>query len=186
MSWSNQHRRRAVLRRGLGLATATGVLAACGYQPLYGTAPGSNGTSGADVVADMAQVRVDVIAERRGQILRRLLTEQLTPRGRPADPRWRLETTVTEVSDRLGITETDEATRANLVLTAEYRLVDLGDGRVVFQDRASTVTSFNVLADAYATEVSQDSARDDALIQIAGDISRRIAIYFRNRTPAQS
>ncbi|MCA8909696.1 MAG: hypothetical protein KDA64_17660 [Rhodospirillaceae bacterium] len=173
--------RRAVLGQLGGLAAAL-ALAACGYQPLYGTTSSDGGTgTGTDVVAEMASISVDVIAERRGQILRRLLTERLTPRGRPADPRWRLETQLAETTERIGITETDVATRANLALTATYRLIDLADGSIAFQATTATVTSFNILRDEYATEVSRQSARDAALEQVAEDISRRLAIHFRSR-----
>ncbi|MCB9958725.1 MAG: hypothetical protein H6843_09000 [Rhodospirillaceae bacterium] len=168
--------RRAVLGQAAGLAAAL-ALAACGYQPLYGT----SGDGGTDVVAEMARVSVDVIADRQGQILRRLLTERITPRGRPADPRWRLETQLVQSTERIGITETDVATRANITLAATYRLIDLADGSVAFQDGTSSITGFDILSDEYATEVSRDSARDAALDQIAEDISRRLAIYFRSR-----
>ena len=110
-----------------------------------------------------------------------LLTERLTPRGRPADPRWRLETQLAETTERIGITETDVATRANLALTATYRLIDLADGSIAFQATTATVTSFNILRDEYAPEVSRQSARDASLEQVAEDISRRLAIHFRSR-----
>ena len=180
MSWSDADtglsRRRLLAGLGAGLGIAA-LLSGCGYQPLYGTGGYGTGVSG-----ELAAVSVDVIADRRGQILRRLLIERINPRGRPADPTWRLETQLSEVIDDIGITETDVATRANIAMTARYRLVDLGDGGVALSDRTSTVTSFNILNDEYATEVSRDQARETALRQIAEDITLRLAVFLHDRT----
>lgn len=166
MSW-----RRSGAAAILSLAALTG---ACGYQPIYGTAPG---IAGETVAAELAQIRIAVIPNRTGQILRNYLIRSLNPDGRPDRPLYTLNVRVSEVEEDLGIRKDDTATRANLVVSANFRLVDR-DGQPVTSGTVQTITSYNLLLDQFATLSAERDARDRALRQISEDIRTRLALHF--------
>ena len=160
-------------RRSLLLTGAAALLGGCGFRPLYApTATGSTVSEG------LQSVEVGVIPDRTGQILRTLLIQRLNPRGIPDGPRYRLAARVTESEEELGITDTDDATRANLTLDVLYELEDVETRDTVTTGRLRTTTSFNILDDEYATRVGRDSARERGLTQSADDLVLRLSLLL--------
>ncbi|HET8727909.1 MAG TPA: LPS assembly lipoprotein LptE [Alphaproteobacteria bacterium] len=151
------------------------LLAACGFQPLYGE------TQMGVVAAQFAETEVAVIPNRSGQILRNYLIEDLNPSGRPDDPAYVLNVGLNETFRDLAIRKDATATRANLIVSASYRLRN-GDGEPLTSGSVQTITSYNILRDEFATLSAERDARDRALRQISEDISTRLALYF-NREP---
>src|SRR5690606_39504749 len=113
---------------------------------------------------------VGVIADRPGQILRNYLIDRLNPGGRPVDPAYRLNVSLSEVQRDLAIRKDDTATRANLIMNARFTLTDTATGAVVLNRQVGTITSYNILIDEFATLSSERDARDRALQQISEDI----------------
>lgn len=173
MLWRDRLRARGA-GRALGLAVlllAGATLAGCGFQPLYGEA------AGGPVVAELTQIRVAPIADRSGQVLRNDLIQQLNPTGRPDTPAYVLNIGLSETTQQLAIRETDVATRANLVVTANYALTG-NDGTRVTNGSVRTITSYNILRDEFATLSARRDALDRALRQISEDIRTRLALHF--------
>ena len=152
---------------GFGLAGA-----GCGFRPLYGTA-------GGDVPGSFAAIRVAVIPDRSGQILRNFLIQRLNPDGRPADPLYELRVTLTEREQRLAITQDDVAERNNLLVTASYSLRDVVAGTELFNDRSTAITSFAILLDEVATLSAEQDARERALRRLSDLIRLELALYFQ-------
>jgi LPS-assembly lipoprotein len=156
------------------LAVAVVVLAACGFEPLYGERPGAPNAA----VAAMAETRIALIADRSGQELRNALLDRLTPRGQPARPRYELEVGLTERRDNLGISRDDTATYARLTLTASYRLREIASGRVVTSGQSRWTNGFTVVASHFANLTSEADARSRGLREIGDDIRQQLALHF--------
>ena len=150
------------------------ALGACGFEPLYGV-------RNSDMPAELAQVRVDVIADRSGQFLRNLLIDRLNPYGRPDRPLYALEIALDEEREKLSIRKDEIATRANYVVIAQYRLREAGTGRELTRGRARSTNSFNIGQSEFATLSGEADARNRALREIGDEIKIRLGIYFSAR-----
>lgn len=148
------------------------LLGACGFQPLYGkhaagSAPG-----------EFANIRVLPIKDRIGQMLHNHLLTALNPRGRPGNPRYLLDTQVTESSSSLGVRKSGFATRANLRATANFSLRGTGGGEVLFSGISTITVSYNILDSDFATLSAKKDARARAIREISEDMRVRLGAYF--------
>ena len=155
------------------LGVAVG-LSACGFKPLYGRPE----TQALSPVDHMAAIRIGPLEDRIGQQMHNLLRDRLNPYGQPRDPVYRLNVAISEVRQELGIRKDETATRANLILSASFTLRELESDRVLLQGRTSSVNSFNILADQFATDFAESDARKRALREISDSIRVRLGIYF--------
>jgi LPS-assembly lipoprotein len=155
----------------LGAAVA---LSACGFKPLYGR----SGAQALSPVDHMAAIRIAPLEDRIGQQMHNLLRDRLNPYGQPRDPVYRLDVAISETRQELGIRKDETATRANLVLSASFLLRELESDRVLLRGRTSSVNSFNILANQFATDFSEADARERALREISDNIRVRLGIYF--------
>ncbi len=170
--WSIPDLRRLV-RIGL-LLCATAALTGCGFRPLYGKAGGSD-------VAALSAVQVDQIPDRIGQKLRNLLVERLSPKGQARRTIYTLKVKLTESRHDLAIRKDETATRANLVITANFQLVDSRRAQPgIFTGAATSINSYNVLKSDFATLSAERDARDRALRKIADEIRLRVAAAMRD------
>ena len=138
------------------------TLGACGFQPVYGTR--SPGNANSSVTADLSAIKISPIANRAGQLLRNSLQDKLTPRGVPAQARYRLDVSLTENrSDRF---------------VANFTLVDLTTGQPVNQGQAESTTTFNRVDSDFAILAAEKDARRRAADEIGEDIRLRLGLYF--------
>ena len=172
---------------GIGLLVcAAAASTGCGFRPLYGKGSGSD-------VAALSTVYVETIPDRIGQKLRNHLQERLSPKGPARRTYFILKVTLTESRRNLAIRKDETATRANLVITANFELIDnrrAQNGK--FTGIATSINSYNVLQSDFATLSAQRDARDRALRTIADEIRLRVAAAIRDpgaftpvRKPAQ-
>lgn len=161
------------------LAGALAVAAGgCGFRPLYGKQAGRDGEA---VTAQLAAVQIKPIRDRRGQQLYNNLLDGLNPNGSAAAPLYVLEVALTEVREELAVRRDETATRANLVLTANYRLREIASNEVVFASVSRATTGFNIVLSEYATLTSQADARRRGLVLLGDEIRSRLALYFNRR-----
>lgn len=167
----------------LVLLAAMVFLGSCGFRPLY------DSREGAGIPAQLATIDVKPISDRMGQQLRNHLLTRLTPRGRPAYPRYTLNVTINESTQGLAVRKSSFATRANLRVSANFtlRLVEGGGKDALLSDTLTLLSSYNIIDSEFATLKAQMDARSHAIREIAVDIHNRLAIYFgRQRRPAQT
>lgn len=165
--------RRRALAVGLALAAAP-LLAGCGFRPLY--AGGQDRAGGP--TAELAAVSIRGIEGRSGQQLHNLLRDRMTPRGQPIDPAYALHVSLTVATRGLGIRKDETASRANLILTASFRLAAVPSGQTLVTSTIRTVNSYNILDAFYASVVSRQDATDRGLRELADGITLRLAQYF--------
>lgn len=169
--------RRRVLGAGLALL-AGGVLAGCGFRPLYG----QRGVTGGSTADTLAQIRVTPIADRTGQLLYNDLRDRLNPRGKPGDPLYVLDIALEEISRELAFRGDETPTRANLRLEANYVLreavADSPDepAAVITAGQSRITTAYDIVESQFATIVSIDDARARAVEALTEDIAARLAI----------
>ena len=165
---------------GLTIVTVT----ACGFQPMYGRnsvkdASTSSGTT--SVAAQLSQIDIAIIPDRKGQTLRNNLIDRFYHGGYPSAPIATLKVErITEARTELDLTKSSDATRAQLRLSSRMNLVGK-DGTVLFTRTLQSVTSFNILGSEFATHVTEEAARESALNDLARQIELNLSLYYNSK-----
>ncbi|MCK6418959.1 MAG: LPS assembly lipoprotein LptE [Alphaproteobacteria bacterium] len=127
----------------------------------------------------LAQVEIGNIPDREGQYLRNLLIDRFYRQGRPADAQYVLQVSdLSESKTELDITKTADATRAQLRISLQMRLIDKAQQTVVLERPLHAITSYNILPSEFATRVTEQNARESALNELARQIEQRLSLYF--------
>ena len=176
MSWPSA--RRALAAATLLALTALG--AGCGFRPLYATGPEGEPAA----AAQLAEVEIGIIPDRDGQMLRNFLIERINPDGRNTAGRYQLAVAIIERQQELGIEKDATATRANMIVIANFELRQAGAELPLTRQRVASITSFNILDDQFATLSAEQDARRRALRQISDDIRTQLALFFTRQTAA--
>ncbi|MBI1300562.1 MAG: hypothetical protein GC137_02790 [Alphaproteobacteria bacterium] len=161
------------------IATVGLALTGCGFEPMYGS--GATLSSGdKNIQSILAQVEIDNIPDRSGQILRNNLIDRFYRDGRPVNPDYVLKVaTIKESTIDLDITEESDATRSQLRLSTTMSLVNKETGDIVLSRDINAVSSYNVLVSEFATRVSENSTRETVLNDLARQIELQIGLYLR-------
>jgi LPS-assembly lipoprotein len=175
------------------LAAPLLALAGCGFQPVYGPGGGANpvATGGAlptepGIRQALASVRVNIIPERNGQVLRRTLQRSLEGLEPGTQGRYGLDVFLTITVEALGYRRDGLVTRIRYVAITDWVLSTLGiAAEVVERGRARTLDSFN-LPDLQF--FASDASREDAERRMSAELSDRVllgvALALRRRLPA--
>jgi LPS-assembly lipoprotein len=167
--------RRAL--RPAALLVALGLSAtACGFEPMYGE------SHGAAVRAELESVRVALIANHSGQLLRRYMLDRIHGGEQQADARYQLEVTLIETKQVYGIQVDQSATYSRLVLTGSYLLRDIKSQKVVLSGTTSAYSSYNIAADPFNSIVAENDARERAVHGLGDDLVVRLSTYMRKST----
>ncbi|MCE7886511.1 MAG: hypothetical protein DYH13_03290 [Alphaproteobacteria bacterium PRO2] len=160
------------------LITCCLLLPSCGMRPVYGV----NRDMPVGVEEKLGQVSIGNIPDREGQYLRNALIDRFYRSGRPSDPAYTLNfTPVTENRTELDITKASDTTRAQLRLYTTMTLNNLVTGQVLFSRDLTAITSYNVLGSEFATRVTEDNARTNALDELARQAEMHTGLYFRRQ-----
>jgi LPS-assembly lipoprotein len=158
------------------------VLAGC-IQPLYG--PLADG--GGSVATEMQAVEIVPIPDRLGHYLENELIFGFNGTGSRVPPRYRLFVTVSEgVQTPLIDTVTGQASAANVLVTANFRLEHATGGPPIYKDTATVVASYDRTTERFASvRASRDAEIRDAE-RLADQIRTRIAAVFAAGAPPQA
>ncbi len=171
MWWSEPGSRRAFL----GGASASLLLAACGFTPLY--APG------APASRMVGRVEVAVIDGAPGFALRERLTGRLGPADAAA---YRLNVDLRLTRTGVALTQQDVTTRYNVTGTARYALVPLAGGPPVASGVVRTITGYSApeakASSAFAVQAAQEDAERRLAVTLADDILLRLALSAEDWT----
>lgn len=148
------------------------VLTACDFKPLYGGISSHKGKG-------LGAIKINVVSEREGQILRNKLLHLLTPSGHPRYPKYELRISMQYQDRDLGIARDATTTLSQIVINVGYQLVDFRSGKVLYRDTIKTAGDYNVLKSSYYSNVvSEKSAREGMLEEVAESIKVSIASYL--------
>ncbi len=157
--WSSER------RRALGLLAALPLLAGCGFEPLYGT-----GSPAGEMVG---RVEVATIDGDAGFVMRERLTERL---GVPDAPSHRLTVDLTLREVESGITQQSEIVTYSVIATADMRLVPLGGGPAVLEERLTQQTAYTAPVSTTSFAYASRVARQDAERRLARTLADRIVM----------
>jgi LPS-assembly lipoprotein len=164
---------RSWLRCGLALALCV-TLAGC-LRPLYG-APAAGGT---DVALALSSVEVDPIPDHIGHQLRNDLIFALTGGNPVPGTRYRLGVTVSRAINATVVdTATGRADAANVILRANYTLVEVAGGKPVTSGRAEAFVSYDRTAQRFASVRASRDAEIRGARVLSDQIRTRLAAHF--------
>ncbi len=159
---------------------------ACGFEPLYverksGEKWYYKGEFDTSISEEIAQIKVEPIADRVGQLIRNDLLDNLTPKGVPSNPKYVLEVydvekNVTEQAMRDDIT----ATRERVRYTVKYKLFSADNHNELVSGNSIAYLGYDIMANPYSTTFAQKKIEKDAAKIIANDISLRMGAYFHS------
>jgi LPS-assembly lipoprotein len=150
------------------------MLAACGFQPLYGD-------GGRTVGSTLQGVYVEPISERVGYELRNDLLDLFNAPGSAENAAYRLKLVLTETEQGVVLQPNTAITRYNYSLVAHYELFPKGGTDAVKVGEVTALTAYNVASAPflYATVTAQRDARNRAANQVAERIRTELAVYLR-------
>ncbi len=152
-------------------------LTSCGFQPLYGNyAPSASNQMPQKT---MERIKISNIPDRSGQFLRNRLIDLINPHGEPSNPAYMLVVSkLSEAISDLDITETADSTRAQIKIDTTIALMDPQTQKPVFSRTIRSISSYNILSSEFATRVSEQNARENALIDLARQTQTQLALFF--------
>ncbi|MCI5060102.1 MAG: LPS assembly lipoprotein LptE [Alphaproteobacteria bacterium] len=151
---------------------------ACGFSPIYGDYNRAQ-HAGGSFSTQLNQIDIALIPDREGQYLRNALIDRFYQSGLPAHPRYRLH--IKKIEEKIfdfDVTVASEATRQQLKLSTVMELINKQSGEKLFSRALTAISSHNILESEFSTLVTEQSAREDALNDLARQIERQLAIYF--------
>lgn len=159
-------------------------VSACGFEPLYvekkhNSAWYFGGDFDTSISQEMAQIKVEPIDQRFGQMIRNELLDNLTPRGVPSRPKYRLyvelsSKQITQQALRDDIT----ATREQVKYTVEYVMFSADKDQELVRGDSMSYASYDIMSNPYSTTIAEKKAGKDSASIIANDIALRIGAYF--------
>lgn len=153
------------------------LLAGCGFRPVY--APGGAATAESDVAAELAAIRVAVIPERFGQLLRRGLQQRLGIGG-ATEARWELQVRPALSAEGIGIQRDGSATRVRYLATASWTLSRLSPRETVANGFERALEAFNVQPNQFfAADASREASERRMAEALADEMVMRLAMRLR-------
>jgi LPS-assembly lipoprotein len=146
-------------------------LAGCGFHPLYG-----KDSDDASVLDKLADIRVDPMRDRQGQLVRNALLIALSPQGEPERPRYHLGVTWVITQSQQALRTDDTATREIDNYAVTYRLYE--GATPVLAGTFSEIFSFDFLINHYANVSSENDIMRRAAESMAAELRNRLAGYF--------
>lgn len=163
-------------RRAL-IALSGALLGGCGFRPMYGPRPEGSVPQGLETI------RVGLIPERNGQLLRRNLEQRLGAGG--AQMRYDLRVGLGYGIDLQGFARDGTPSRVRITASASWFLYDTGSPpRLVASGSERAFDAYNVPENQFfAADTSREATERRLLDQLAEDIVRRLAVRFDSGPP---
>ena len=150
-------------------------ISACGFKPMY-----SSNNSAPDLNAELAQIEIGNIPNKSGQYLHNALIDKFYSDAYPQNAAYSLKVSpIQEKIIDLDITKTSDATRAQLHLKTQITLTNNDSDEIVLTRKLSSISSYNILTSEFATRVSAQNTRENALNDLANQIELQIGLYMR-------
>ena len=172
-------------KKYIALLVLMSFMSGCGFEPLYVEKKSSNewyydNEFDTGIREEMANVKIELIQDRIGQLIRNDLLDKLTPKGEPKSPKYFLS--VTKIDKQ----EIDQALRNDITATRQkviYKVI-----YVLRNDKHETLINgnsvaylgYDILRDPYSTTFAQKKNEKNAAKIIANDISLRLGAYFHS------
>jgi hypothetical protein len=161
-------------------------LSACGFEPLYVEKTGGddlwyyNNQYDADIVKQMAQIKINAAGGRMGQLIKNELIDMFNPYGAPKNSEYflKIHAPVSQTVQQ-ALRDDITATREKVTYTVNYELWSNTKGKLISGD-SSTILSYDLLDNPYTTTMDKKKIEKDGAKIIANDIALRIGAYFHS------
>jgi LPS-assembly lipoprotein len=161
--------------RFLALLACLGV-AACGFEPVYGTRLDGSSTS-----RELASVSVVQQSTRLGQLIRNELLSTIAPAGQQEAQAYVLEL-VPQAAEEVVIRDFDTGVlRRSFRVEAAFRLTEPGSGGELYSGRTFAQASYDRTDTPFADMRARIAAEERAAREVGADIATRLAAYFASR-----
>ena len=161
-------------------------LAACGFEPLYVEKTSGddlwyyNNQYDTDIVREMAQIKIEAVTDRIGQLIKNELMDTFNPHGTPKCAKYFLKIQPAQSNTvQQALRDDITATREKVKYTVNYSLWSKENGRLV-SGRSWVCLSYDLLDNPYSTTMDKKKVEKDGVKIIANDISLRIGAYFHS------
>ena len=154
------------------LCLVAGTLAACGYQPLYGTSPGGSTTA-----RELSRVTVEEQKTRLGQLVRNRLLSSMSPGG-TNEEHYRLRLVATADTETAVEDSDDLVRRAILKVDVAYELSDPVSAKVLHTGKTFSRIPYDRTDAAFSNVQAETNAMEKAADEVGTDIRTRLAAYF--------
>jgi LPS-assembly lipoprotein len=168
------------------LALSAGAsLSACGFHPVY--MPTASGQAGV-AERELAAIRVDLLPDRPGQVLRQALQQRFEGAGDSVARRYDLSVGFGVSGEGIAVMPDSIATRLRLVGTASWTLTAEDPGRTkLTSGYARVVDGYNLFNAQYFTADLENEALTKRVAEaLADQITIQLATYFRKQAVAKS
>lgn len=149
------------------------LLAACGFQPLYGKQePASR--------ALVSGIKIDQVTapdRRTAQLFRINLEDQINPEG-TQKPIYRLSAGLSISEAAIGTARDGTVSRYNIYLTSAYTLTRISDHKLMTAGELRHASSYNnITNEYYSTYVSKEDAIKRGLMELSQLYRQRLGAY---------
>lgn len=172
-------------KKKIAVVILAALLTGCGFEPLYV----EKKTSGewyydnefdTSILEEMASVKVELIQDRIGQLIRNDLLDKLSPKGQPKHPKYYLKVTDIKKQEIDQALRNDiTATRKKVIYTITYTLRD-AEHKTLINGNSVAYVGYDILRDPYSTTFAQKKIEKNAAKILANDISLRLGAYFHS------
>ncbi|RLJ51913.1 LPS-assembly lipoprotein [Litoreibacter meonggei] len=147
------------------LLLALPALAACGFEPVYGTGGSAEGLRGSILVDEPTTLdSFNLVAQ---------LEQRL---GRAQAPVYGMSVTLKVEEKGLAISGSNDITRYNVLGTAVYVLRNLGSDEQVYKGTVNTFTAYSASAQPVATLAAKRDASERLMTALADKITTDLLI----------
>ncbi len=172
-------------KKNIAVLALVAFISGCGFEPLYVEKKSDSewyydSEFDTGIKEEMANVKVELIQDRIGQLIRNDLMDKLTPRGAPSSPKYYLK--VTQIKKD----EIDQALRNDITATRKkviykvYYVLDNKKHERLLSGNSVAYLGYDILRDPYSTTFAQKKNEKNAAKIIANDISLRLGAYFHS------
>ena len=173
-------------RRNIALIALIAFISGCGFEPLYVEKKSDSewyydNEFDTGIREEMASVKVELIQDRIGQLIRNDLLDKLTPKGTPKSPKYYLKVTSIDKQEIDQALRNDiTATRKKVIYKVNYVLND-NNHQQLLSGNSVAYLGYDILRDPYSTTFAQKKNEKNAAKIIANDISLRLGAYFHSK-----
>lgn len=150
-------------RRAFLAVAAVGLVAACGFRPVYGPGGSAEGLRG--------QIAIDPPRDEFGFALTQQLERRL---GVSENPLYRLGARISVSETRLGVTARQETTRISVRGRVSYTLARIDSGDAVSSGTLESFASYSTTGTPFATQTAQEDTRERLMVILADQIVARL------------
>ena len=170
-------------RRHMLMLGAGATLSGCGFQPAY--MPTASGGAGA-AQRDLAAIRVALIPDRPGQLLRQALQDRLERGSSGVARRYDLTVSYWIAGEGIAVQQDSTATRLRETGNASWTLVAQDPGRTkLTSGSARAIDALNINDEQYfGADLENESLQRRMAEAVADQITMQLAIFFRKRASA--